>query len=345
MHEPAVKSLKINIILHRYHKIFALLALMLLCLAACPEKLHAQGKPPSVKVTPNVKIKKKKEASAPPQPVKGNKVKNNYRRPPSRANSGEVKDRYTRPQTYSKRQKKYKDTYERPPSQTVNFNVGPDESGAMPSPEEEEGGELRRPGLLMRLLHRKSPTLYGGKMRYRKTEQPEGTETQGNLRRLKPSLAEAKERKEQKKMTEKVSGIRVPTPKRQEKIEQRQSDDLQTAGMYKIKKDKDKAAAYTTYKGSIRVPTLKARTRHFKKLSEKVHQYDGDLRYRKPGKDMHPSVFYLKGKRKDFDEKEQYRKKRLFILRIFKGKDVPKHLKEKERKPRYDKDESEIWYY
>ncbi|MFP4093655.1 MAG: hypothetical protein ACLFUB_04165 [Cyclobacteriaceae bacterium] len=336
---------KRTIILHRYHKVFALLGLFILCLAAYPEELRAQGKPPSVKVTPNLKVKKKKEAPAPPRPSKGNKVKADYKRPPSRANSGEVKDRYTRPQTYSKRQKKYKDTYERPASQRVNFNVGPDDTGAMPSPEKEEGGELRRPGLLMRLLHRNSPTLYGGRMRYRKIQQPEGTEVQGNLRRLKPAIAEKRERRQQQKMAEKVSGSRVPTPKRQERIESRQSNDLQTAGMYKIKKGKDQAEAYTTYKGSIRVPTPKARTRHFKKLSAKVHQYDGDLRYRKPGKDMHPSVFYLKGKRKDFDDKEQYRKKRLFILNIFKGKDVPKHLKEKERKPRYDKDESEIWYY
>jgi hypothetical protein len=141
-------------------------------------------------------------------------------------------------------------------------------------------------------------------------------------------------------------GKKVPTPKRQQREALKTSADLQQAGLYKVRKEKDQAESYTTYHGQIKLPTLKARTRHFEKLSEKVHQYDGDIRYRKPGKDMHPSVFYLKSKVKNsYEQKEKYRRWRIKLSHIFDSNEQPKHLKEKERKPRYDKDESEIWYY
>lgn len=321
--------MKINYNLHPHRKVFFLVVVLLLAVPACPgvNLLQAQSAP-TVKVKPAVKRKKKKDPPPPPQFERGRKKKDNYKRPPSQSPSGKVRK-----------------TYQQPPSMTVNFDIDPDDYPTLPAPDPEEGGEPKRPGLLKRLLHRNQPSLYSGKMRYRKTKQPEGTKDKGEMRQLRPSVAEARARRKQRKMAKDVSGSRAPTKNYQERLNRRQSDQLQEAGMYRVRKKKDKAAAYTSYKGSIRVPTLKARTRHFERLSRKVHQYDGDIRYRKPDKDMHPSAFHLKGKRKDFDDKKKYRKKRLFILRIFRKRDIPQHLKEKERKPRYDKEEGEIWYY
>ncbi len=107
-----------------------------------------------------------------------------------------------------------------------------------------------------------------------------------------------------------------------------------------------RAQYYSLYSGEIKLPTLNAKTRSAKKLSAKVHQYDGDIRYRKPGKDMHPSAFYLKSKTKNsYEQKENYRRWRLTLSHIFDKSDQPKRVTEKKHKPRYDKDESEIWNY
>jgi hypothetical protein len=93
-------------------------------------------------------------------------------------------------------------------------------------------------------------------------------------------------------------------------------------------------------------PTQRAEARYYKKLSEEVHQFNGFTKVRKPGKDMHPSVEYLGGKTQNsYQQKENHRKRKLFWSHIFRKNDQPKHLDEKQHKPRYDKGESEIWYY
>ena len=168
----------------------------------------------------------------------------------------------------------------------------------------------------------------------------------GNIRQAPPNRVDKQFGYKAQHMSFYGGNMKVLKPDRQDKKLRGTSSDMQQAGMYKVRKEKDKAAGYTTYQGTLKLPTLKARTRHFEKLSAKVHQYDGDIRYRKPGKDMHPSVYYLKSKNlNSYEQKEKYRRWRLVITHIFDKKDQPQHLKEKKRKPRYDKDESEIWYY
>lgn len=118
------------------------------------------------------------------------------------------------------------------------------------------------------------------------------------------------------------------------------------AGNIKISRKKQDAGEYSFYQGKIRVRTEKYQTRHLKKLSNEVHKFNGTLRVRKAGKNMHPSVSYLKSKTKNsHEQKENYRKWKLKWHHWFKDKEQPKHLKTKTRKPRYDNKEREIWYY
>ncbi|MEO0332144.1 MAG: hypothetical protein AAF223_10725, partial [Bacteroidota bacterium] len=100
------------------------------------------------------------------------------------------------------------------------------------------------------------------------------------------------------------------------------------------------------HRGFWRGTTAKAKSRYFEKLSRRVHQYNGDIKRPRRGKDMHPSVDYLTARQKNtHKKKEKYRRRRIWLSHIFKSKDQPKHLKENTRKPRYDKKEAEIWNY
>ncbi|WKN30596.1 hypothetical protein PZB74_16660 [Porifericola rhodea] len=321
-----------------------------------------EGKLPTVKVAK--KKKKPREAKEVKKPIK---IKDAYKQPASVGNSSKAKDNYQRPASKGKK-KKHRDNYQQPASKTLNYNNSPYDAPVNNEPAYEEGQDKPRESFWQRTFNRNKPSTFQGRLKRKKEiEGTEGTDYQGTIKRKKVdyeqlakdqhlyqgNIRRAPQKRVDKQFQYKAEymnfysgGIRIAKPKRQIKINERQSSDLQSAGMYKVKKEKDKAASYTSYHGQIKVPTLKARTRHFKKLSAKVHQYDGDIRMRKPGKDMHPSVYHLKGKTmRSYEQKEQYRRWRLIISHIFKKNDLPKSAKEKERKPRYDKEESEIWYY
>lgn len=317
---------------------------------------------------PTVKVSKKRKEPIKIKPgKKPQKIKETYSGPKTSDNNSKARDDYKRPASLRKPEKS-KDQYQRPASKTVNFDNSGKTANQYPSPPVEEGQEPQKRSFFQRIFHRKSALEFEGNMKRKKKEEgTDGTDYQVKVKKSKidyeqlakdQHLYQGNIRKAPQKRVDKqfqykaeymffyAGGKRVPKPEKQEKISKQQSADLQTAGLYKVKKEKDKAASYTSYHGQIKLPTLKARTSHYKKLSKKVHQYDGDIRYRKPGKDMHPSVFHLKAKTKNsYEQKEKYRRWRLIISHIFKQSDLPKNVKEKDRKPRYDKNESEIWYY
>lgn len=100
------------------------------------------------------------------------------------------------------------------------------------------------------------------------------------------------------------------------------------------------------YTGKIKIPSPSTKTKHFKKLSKNVHQYGGDIRIKRSRhKDLHPSVSYLEGKKKNsHEQKEKLRKRKVFWFKFWRNGDQPKVVKEKPEKPKYDSRESEIWY-
>jgi hypothetical protein len=351
----------------------------LLSIALCaPAMIYAQSK-----IIPKVKVSKKQDkAERPSPPKKPLQIKDRYRRPASTSGPEKARDSYKPPRSMKtsqggvdiyqppktlQRPSIIKDQYQRPPSKRVRFNNQADEDNHLSVPNAEEGGSVEPLSFWQRLFARKKATVYPGSQKYDPAGPPEGLlhgggikykptdhekisknqhQHQGNILRAPPKQVEKQFGYKAEFMANYQGWIRVPKPVKQEAQKMALSAELQGAGMYKIKKEKDKAPEYTSFHEQIKMPRLKARTRHFEKLSEKVHQYEGDLRIRKPEKEMHPSVYYLKSKTKNsYEQKEKYRRWRLTLSHIFSKQEQPKHATEKPRKPRYDKDESDIWYY
>lgn len=100
------------------------------------------------------------------------------------------------------------------------------------------------------------------------------------------------------------------------------------------------------YAGKVKVPSLSSKTKYFKKFSKNAHQYGGDIRIKKSKyKDLHPSVSYLEGKKKNsYEKKEKLRKRKISWFKFWKNSDQPKSVKEKPVRPKYDSRENEIWY-
>jgi hypothetical protein len=343
-----------------------------------PEKCYAQSE-----IIPAIKVaKKKKKAEKPTPSKKPIRVKDRYRRPPSTSGSKKAIDSYKPPRSMKTTQggiDSYQppktiqkpgrifNQYRQPPSQRVKYNNQPGKDNQLEAPLAEEGGTVERPSIWQRLFNRKKATIYAGsqkyesatpsvgilhsgEIQYKPTDHQKISKTQhqhqGNIRKAPPKLVEKQFSYKALYMSNYQGNMKVLKPDRQEKQRWANASELQQAGIYKIKREKDKAANYTTFYKQLKAPKPQAKTRNFEKLSAKVHQYEGNLRIRKPEKDMHPSVYYLKSKTKNsYEEKEKYRRWRLVITHIFDKSDQPKHTKEKPRKPRYDKDESEIWYY
>jgi hypothetical protein len=79
--------------------------------------------------------------------------------------------------------------------------------------------------------------------------------------------------------------------------------------------------------------------------SKKMANYTGDIIVRRHKKGMHPSAVYQGGRIKSsYAAKEKYRKKILKKYGRNEGIETPNYQKQKEKKPKYDKRESEIWY-
>ncbi|MDF9796883.1 hypothetical protein OKW21_002146 [Catalinimonas alkaloidigena] len=348
-------------LLHSIHLLAVLFSLLLILLLSG----HAMAQSKKDKL-PTVKISKHKKEPVKVKPVrKPKKIKDTYSRPKTSDSNAKPRDNYRRPASLKKAKRKVK--YQRPASKPAKFDNSGHTANQYPRSPAKDGQHLPKRSLWQRLFRPNAESEFEGKLKRKKKEGAVGTEYalkvkqhktdyeqiakdqhlfQGKIKRAPHKMVKRQFQYKAEYMFLYTGAKKVYRPKRQEKKSKQHADYVQTIGMYKVKKEKNKAAGYTSYQGQIKVPTLKVRTSHYKKLSEKVHQFDGDIRYRKPGKDMHPSVFHLKGKTKSsYEQKEKYRRWRLIISHIFKQNDLPKNIKEKDRKPRYDKKESEIWYY
>lgn len=261
----------------------------------------------------------------PPTMQKGGIVKDNYRRPRSKSISTQGRDTYEPPETISP-SGVVRDTYKRPRTKSRNERVRVKDAPVYDSPSIEEGSQRD----VKPLVGKNAPSVYSKFAVYKKKKDKAGPETsfEGNLK----TKTRKAEKRYYKKLAEEVGGYQGEmkgfTQKGQEKYYKKLSD------------------RQSNYAGDMKRPTQRAEARYYKKLSEEVHQFNGFTKVRKPGKDMHPSVEYLGGKTQNsYKQKENHRKRKLFWSRIFRKNDQPKHLDEKPRKPRYDKGESEIWYY
>ncbi len=82
------------------------------------------------------------------------------------------------------------------------------------------------------------------------------------------------------------------------------------------------------------------------KAAVKASSYQGNIKMsRKRPEDIHPSYRYAKNKNSATQEKEKLFSFKLMFAKWFKkSESQPKNLKEKERRPRFDNKEKDIWY-
>lgn len=107
----------------------------------------------------------------------------------------------------------------------------------------------------------------------------------------------------------------------------------------------EKSRQMANYKGDLLVRSLNQKARKIRKKQKDIANYQGDIVVRSKKKGMHPSSVYRGGKVKNsYQAKERYRKRMLKKYGRNSGIEDANYMKKKDRKPRHDKKESEIWY-
>lgn len=109
--------------------------------------------------------------------------------------------------------------------------------------------------------------------------------------------------------------------------------------------DLKKQKRMASYTGTVKARSEKQKDRYYKKLSGDMSNYTGDFKIkRRKYKDMHPSASHRYAKNIDGRQnRERFRKFRLWWTGLWKKSEQPDAVTEKQRRPRYDKGESEIW--
>ncbi len=269
------------------------------------------------------------------------KVKRNEAKPKKvkqkRQNREKVKDDFE-PSPSLKKSGKVKDNYQKPLSKSNGEKVRTSEAHKASPPPVEEGGDPASPPAWKQLFQKKTPSTYPGGARISKKEARQPHQAQAKRTAGYQGTIKVPSRDVQQMRTNIASGVTGNTYGAVTFKRRTQQAELR----HRNRQSREEGL----YVGNIRVRTQRGQTRHYRKISEDVHQFNGLMRVRKQGKDMHPSAAYLKSKTmQSHEQKEKYRNRKIKWNRLFKSREQPKHLKEKERKPRYDNKEKEIWYY
>ncbi|MBL6444970.1 hypothetical protein JMN32_01525 [Fulvivirga sp. 29W222] len=109
------------------------------------------------------------------------------------------------------------------------------------------------------------------------------------------------------------------------------------------------------YQGRLKMPTYKKRPNAVEgalkgigpsSASIQASNYQGNIKMRKKRiEDRHPDFKYLRSRTNGKAEKDKVFSFKLLWSKIFKkNENQPDNLKQKDRKPRYDKKEQDIWY-
>lgn len=107
----------------------------------------------------------------------------------------------------------------------------------------------------------------------------------------------------------------------------------------------DKNRKIASYNGDLSVRKLQATARKIRIKQKKMANYQGDIVVKRMKKGMHPSAVYRGGKVKNsYAAKERYRKRILKKYGKNESLEDANFMKQKYKKPKHDKKESEIWY-
>jgi|GEM_PF-3073917 len=151
------------------------------------------------------------------------------------------------------------------------------------------------------------------------------------------------------KANSKAKGVLVPGPAYREKMMKKRDKEFTnfrgegtTLAMPDRKKMyKKKSEQLSSFrKGNTLAPEY--RKQMYKKKSKEISSYKGDIVVRKRPKGAYPNLTYRGGRtNSSFEKKEKYRKR--MLKRMGKKQYVPAHMRRKDKTPRYDSREADIW--
>ena len=340
-----------------------------------PRRISTNGKvkdryrkPASKKIWGN---KKSKQVATPATISKASPVSKDFDPPERVNNDGKIKVIYKQPPSKNIWGGKKKDTYRRPASVPASRagQVPVSEAPGRPAPGIEEGQKdaPRRNPLFKPWGD--EPALYEGRQPVtEKTEGTPGTGFSGKIIRKDvvktgqgpeplfrgrfPQASEKDKKKRYQELADEVGryGGSIPGASPRSKT---QGPGTFYQGRFEGESKKQKTRRHENlskemggFTGRQQTMTKQARTRYERNQSKEIHLFAGNIKIREMQDNMHPSAGYLEAKRKgSYSKQEKSRKWQLFFNRLFSKKEQPESTKERPRKPRYNKEEGEIWYY
>ena len=117
------------------------------------------------------------------------------------------------------------------------------------------------------------------------------------------------------------------------------------AGHYKVRTNSRIKTEGLDFQGDFKTSTRFFKNRDYRQKSREQQLFAGNYKVRRTkGKDLHPSATYSGGRLKDPNKRNDLsRRWKLLLAKTRKNADQPKHLKNKNKKPKYDPKEREIW--
>lgn len=118
------------------------------------------------------------------------------------------------------------------------------------------------------------------------------------------------------------------------------------AGHYKVSTSRRIKTEGVDFQGDFKASTKFSKNRFYRQKSREQQLFAGNYKVRRTkGKDLHPSATYSGGRLKDPNKRDDFsRQWKLLVAKTQKNADQPKHLKIKNKKPKYDPKEKDLWY-
>jgi hypothetical protein len=118
------------------------------------------------------------------------------------------------------------------------------------------------------------------------------------------------------------------------------------AGHYKVSTSRRIKTEGVDFQGNFKTSTKFFKNRYYRQKSREQQLFAGNYKVRRnKGKDLHPSATYSGGRLKDPNKRNDFsRQWKLLVAKTQKNADQPKHLRIKNKKPKSDPKEKDLWY-
>jgi len=131
-----------------------------------------------------------------------------------------------------------------------------------------------------------------------------------------------------------------------DEMEKYSSGDIAWSDLEKREKQRrEKAKKMAQFSGSVLVKDIEKWQKSIRKKEKDIANFQGNIKISKRKEGQHPSAAYKGGYiANSYTQKAKMRKKMLKKYGRKSDIDMPAHLKDKPKKAKYSKDESEIWW-